>query len=209
MKIDKWIFEQIEKGINYHDFMETSRIELDSDTQSFSTDKYKERFKFKKLNFARSKRLEKQYAPSNKAIELISKIDEPQTWLILTESWCGDSAQNIPVIAKLAALNKNISLKILLRDSNPGIMNKYLTNRARAIPKLVAFNTNGEELFRWGPRPRIAQELVLTKKQQGIPKTDWEKELHLWYAENRGNETEKELLSLIEKILGEKLVTAI
>ena len=63
-----------------------------------------------KLNLARTKRIEKQYEPSEEIIALINEIDDEQTWLVITESWCGDSAQNLPYIDKLTELSRNIEL---------------------------------------------------------------------------------------------------
>ena len=87
---------------------------------------------------------------------------------MITESWCGDSAQNLPVIAKLAQLNSNIDFKIVLRDSNLEFMDLHLTNTSRAIPKLVVFDENNNELFQWGPRPVEAQNLFSRLKNDGI-----------------------------------------
>ena len=32
----------------------------------------------------------------------LKKIDKPITWLVLTEGWCGDAAQTLPIINKIA-----------------------------------------------------------------------------------------------------------
>ncbi len=153
-----------------------------------------------KLNFARSTRVEKQFVPSDELIETVNKISKPQLWMVLTESWCGDSAQNLPVIAKISELNKNVDLRILLRDSNLEIMDQYLTNGTRSIPKLVAFDEEGNELFRWGARPAASQQLINELKEKGLQKNEWLVELHKWYANNRGKEIEKELLELLNNL---------
>ena len=118
--------------------------------------------------------------------------------MVITEDWCGDSAQNLPYIAALAKMNSNISLRILLRDENPDIIDQYLTKGiSRSIPILVAFDEAGEELFRWGPRPKEAQELVEELKANGYIKKDYIEKLHYWYAKNRGNNIEAELTKLL------------
>ena len=116
---------------------------------------------------------------------------------MITESWCGDSAQNLPVIAKLAQLNSNIDFKIVLRDSNLEFMDLHLTNTSRAIPKLVVFDEDNNELFQWGPRPVEAQNLFSRLKNDGIEKSEINKELHLWYGRNRGKEVEREITELV------------
>lgn len=160
----------------------------------------KNNYDIKKLNFARSTRVEKQFVPSDELIEAINKISKPQLWMVLTESWCGDSAQNLPVLAKISGLSKNVELQIILRDSNLEIMDKYLTNGTRSIPKLVAFDEEGKELFRWGARPVAAQQLINQLKERGLQKSEWLIELHKWYANNRGKEIEKELLELLNNL---------
>jgi hypothetical protein len=104
-------------------------------------------FEYRKINLQRSSRLEKTFTLSRELINEINKIKAPQSWMIITETWCGDSAQSIPILAKAASLNDKINLRIVLRDENLNIMDSYLTNGSRSIPKLVAFDENDNELF--------------------------------------------------------------
>lgn len=152
------------------------------------------------INFQRINRLEKHFEPSNELKDIIEKIKRPQVWMVITESWCGDSAQNLPIIAKAAQLNNNIDLKIILRDQNPHIMDKYLTNGSRSIPILVGFDIQGNQLFKWGPRPKVAQELVRKLKTQGLSRDEFMQQLHLWYGRNRGKGIDNELSDLINNI---------
>lgn len=129
------------------------------------------------------------------------KITSPQIWMLITEDWCGDSAQNIPYIFKLAECNNNISLRLIPRDENPDIMDMYLTDgKSRSIPKLVAFDENGNELFQWGPRPEEAIKLVKDLKEQGFSKEEFEKKLHLWYAKNKGKNLEEEFIEILKAL---------
>lgn len=155
-------------------------------------------FEYRKINLQRSSRLEKTFTLSRELINEINKIKAPQSWMIITETWCGDSAQSIPILAKAASLNDKINLRIVLRDENLNIMDSYLTNGSRSIPKLVAFDENDNELFQWGPRPQQAQNLMLKMKNDGVPKDEMNKQLHLWYAKDRGKEIEKELIELLK-----------
>lgn len=120
--------------------------------------------------------------------------------MVITETWCGDSAQNLPIIAKAAELNDRIDLRILLRDSNTDIIDHYLTNgTSRSIPILVVFDLDGNELFKWGPRPYTAKTLVTNLKRDGFSKEEFNQQLHLWYGRNRGKELESELLQILMK----------
>lgn len=156
------------------------------------------KFETLKLNLQRTSRLDKTFEADEETKSIFSQINNTQQWIVLTESWCGDSAQIVPVIAKLAQLNSKIDLKILLRDSNLDYMDLYLTNGGRAIPKLIVYDENNEELFQWGPRPKVAQDLFTNLKNDGLEKSDINKELHLWYGRNRGKEVEKEIFVLVK-----------
>jgi hypothetical protein len=144
-------------------------------------------------------RIDKSYEPGIDIRDEIEKIADHQLWMVITENWCGDSAQNLPYIAGIASMNQNIELKLILRDSNPDIMDHYLTNGTRSIPKLVAFDNEGNELFQWGARPKAAQDLVSDLKTQGFDKKYFLEKLHSWYARNRGADIEKEILLLLKK----------
>ena len=155
-------------------------------------------YEYRKLNYQRSSRLEKTFIPTDETKQIFLNINQLQTWIVITETWCGDSAQNLPVIAKLAQLNDKIDFKIVLRDSNLEFMDLYLTNSGRAIPKLIVLDKNDKELFQWGPRPVEARNLFTRLKNEGMAKSDINMQLHLWYGRNRGKEVELELIQLIK-----------
>jgi len=160
---------------------------------------------FTKLNWSRTQRIHKTISLNAELKIAAEKIQHNHTWMALTEAWCGDSAQNLPVIAEIAKLNpEKIKLYILLRDENPELMDKYLTNGARAIPKLIAVNeTMNKETFVWGPRPLPAQELLRKWKRNPKDKSweEFEKELHSWYAKDKTQTIQSEFLSLLNELI--------
>jgi hypothetical protein len=109
-------------------------------------------------NWERQAHVHDEYTPSEALVDAVTSIDAPQTWMVLTEPWCGDSAFLLPVIAEAAARSDAVSLRILLRDDHLDVMDEYLTDGSRSIPKLVALAENGTERFAWGPRPAPAQQ---------------------------------------------------
>lgn len=158
---------------------------------------------YTRLNLVRMNRVEKTSKVSEAMVDLIQKIDQPQVWLLLTEAWCGDGSQTIPYIAKLADLNPLISLKIIFRDEHPAIMDQYLTEGARSIPKLIGFSADlEEELFTWGPRPKYLQDRLKAFKldPQGVSSKEFSEGTYLWYARDRNKATEQELYEAISKI---------
>lgn len=152
---------------------------------------------YKKYNLERSARVEAAYTPSDALREALAAIGEPQTWWVLTEDWCVDSAYSLPVIARAAALSPRVSLVVLPRDAHPDIMDRYLTNGGRSIPKLVAFDATGAERFQWGPRPARAaayrQQLIEEGREKGVVSAL----LVEWYEAEGWLEVERELVALI------------
>ncbi|MBL7950493.1 MAG: thioredoxin family protein [Flavobacteriales bacterium] len=155
---------------------------------------------YTKLNLARSRRIEKtlRVLPHVKAA---LERAPAQTWLVMTEMWCGDSAQNLPVIIALAALAPAIDVRIVRRDTHLELMDRYLTNGTRSIPKLIAFDAAGHACFTWGPRPAAAARLVLDNKTkpeaERLDKDALAEALHKWYATNAGADTQAELAELL------------
>lgn len=191
--------KRIHEGMTYKQYLEMTKEEFAKRSTIDLTGDDIERSDIKKLNIQRMSRIDRSYEPGIDIIDEIEKITDNQLWMIITENWCGDSAQNLPYIAKIASLNQNIELKIILRDTNLDIMDNYLTAGTRSIPKLVAFDDDGNELFQWGARPKAAQKLVSELKAQGFEKKYFLEKLHSWYARNKGAEIEKEILILLKK----------
>lgn len=187
-------------GLTYNEYMEKFKDEVNNTNSEILKDNDRQSLEYKKLNFQRTQRIEKSYEVSGELKSEIENIQEKQIWMVITESWCGDSAQNLPYIAKMALLNPGIDFRIIHRDENPDIMDLYLTNGTRSIPKLIVFDLEGNELFTWGPRPKTAQELIIQWKNEGIVKPELYEKLHLWYGRNKGKDIEAEFQELLTKV---------
>ena len=152
------------------------------------------------LNDKRMARLDKKIKLSDTTIERLNKIKNAQTWLLITEGWCGDAAHILPVMNKMSTENENINLKVVLRDENPELMNHFLTNGSMSIPKLVVLGTNDEVISSWGPRPSIATKMVTDyKEKHGNLDSDFKKDLQLWYNKNKGVNIQEDLLIFLEQ----------
>jgi len=158
----------------------------------------KEMLGYYTLNWARSKRVEKTYTVSEDALDIIYCIINPQVWIVITEGWCGDSSQSLPVIAEIARQSQGkIILRIISRDAYPELLEKYQTNGSMSIPKLIGTTYQGEESWVWGPRPKPANDLFQDLKSKNIAKEDIYKELHASYAKDKGKAVESELMECI------------
>ena len=149
------------------------------------------------INLQRASRISRSYVPGEEISALITASAGAQLWGVLSEVWCGDSVQVIPYLARIASLRKDIVLRILLRDVNPDIMDLYLTEGKRSIPKLIVWNAAQEEIFTWGPRPAGAQAVVEESLAAKLPKDQRLEKLHLWYGRDRGRSIEGELAVLL------------
>jgi len=185
------------EGLIYDEYVKLMKEAAEEVEQPGADRERAELFRYAKLNLQRTKRIGKVYTASDAIRNAMESISGPQLWMVLTEPWCGDSAQCLPYIAAIARCNRRIDLRILLRDRNLDIMDQYLTNSKRSVPKLVAFDESGKELFRWGPRPEAAAELFRKRKEAGHAKETILEDLHRWYAKDRGQTIENEFMGLL------------
>src|ERR1051326_7932789 len=162
-----------------------------------------DKMRFLPLNLQRMKRMEKTVFPDAKLQALLQQINKPLQWIVLAEPWCGDGAQNLPVLNTMAKTNVLIDLKVLLRDSNPDIMDRYLSDGKRSIPKLVCFDTeSGEELFTWGARPSSLEKEIISFKEQNpaYNHDDFLAFVHSWYARDKGKGIQEDFIFLLSKL---------
>lgn len=154
---------------------------------------------YTRLNSRRMKRWDKTIKLPEWGFEILKKFDKPVLWIVLTESWCGDAAPSIPVMNKLAEASPNITLKLVLRDENPDLMNLFLTNGSMSIPKLIMVDLQTNQVLNtWGPRPSKATELVESyKAEHGELSPEFKQDLQLWYNKDKGENILQDLLSLL------------
>lgn len=158
---------------------------------------------YTKLNNQRSKRLNKTIRiPDNLESHMRESIREKQTWLIITESWCGDAAQIIPLIARIAEVSPSIDVRMVLRDENLDLMDNFLTKGGRSIPKVIILNDKQEVLDTWGPRPQAAQEVYDSWKNDPdrVPYKEFHVTLQKWYLEDKGLNTFQEIAEILQRI---------
>lgn len=155
---------------------------------------------YTKMNDQRMNRWDKTLKVNEELTELIKQLP-PMQWLVITEAWCGDAAQNIPFIAKIADLNEQINLRLVLRDEHPEVMDAYLTNGARSIPILIMMNENLEEIAKWGPRPAPVQKMIMESKEKpSLDKLAFIEEIHKWYADDKMQTIQKEFTNLLKNL---------
>jgi len=195
--------EVINKSMNYKSY----RLLIDalfSDNKTTGPDQSDAMLNYTKMNMARMKRLDKTTRLAEETIDKIKSINKPTTWLVLTEAWCGDAAQIIPVMQKMAELNENIELRMILRDEHLDIMDAFLTNGGRSIPKLISLDAETQAVLgSWGPRPKEVQQMLNNSKNAITTITDESEkkkildgvkvEIQRWYAHDKTQKIQQEL----------------
>lgn len=155
---------------------------------------------YTKLNWSRQQRWLKTGVITDAMATAVQNITTPQQWVIITEPWCGDAAHIVPFLYKTAALNPLITIDIQLRDTPPFLIEQYLTNSTKSIPKLIIRDNDGNDMAVWGPRPAGCQVLYDRLKAE---KADFERmkiELQQWYNEDKGSSLQAELLEVLTAV---------
>lgn len=198
IKMKEIIENSLQKAISYSEYRILVKELLD-EGKSTGLSQSDDLLNYSLLNDKRMKRLDKTIKVSEETIAKLKDVKEPQTWLVLTEGWCGDAAQNLPVINKIAEENSNIKLKLVLRDENLELMDGFLTNGGRSIPKLIALDKDNKVINTWGPRPVVATKMVADyKAEHGSLDAEFKKDLQVWYNKNKGENVQENITSLLK-----------
>jgi hypothetical protein len=160
----------------------------------------KELTHYSSLNDTRMNRLEKTLVVPEEIAAKLKELNGEYIWLVISEGWCGDAAQLLPIFDKMVTESDGrIEMKIVLRDENEELMNLFLTNKAKSIPKLIVINkeTSGA-LAHWGPRPKGAADLIANyKKENGVLDEKAKTDLQLWYLHDKGLTTQLEIIDMM------------
>ncbi|MCW5518423.1 thioredoxin family protein [Aureitalea sp. L0-47] len=190
--------EKLEEAIDYNTYIsEVAR--LAEEGLSTSPEQTESNSQYTKLNNARMHRWDKKLNIPQDVAQKFRSYKGKVTWLVITESWCGDAAHALPVMNKLAELSEGIDLKIVYRDTHPDLMDEFLTNGARSIPKLIALDEQKDEIIgEWGSRPTEATKMVADyKSEHGMLTEQFKKDLQVWYNKDKGQNIIKDLTALV------------
>lgn len=192
------IKESLTKAISYSEYKNLVEIlvEEKSTTGNSKTDTL---IDYTKLNDRRMKRWDKTLKIPLETEEKIKSIDSKVTWLVITESWCGDAAHLMPVMNKVAEMNENINFKVVLRDENDALMTQFLTNGSKSIPKLIMLDgATNNVISTYGPRPNTATQLVNDfKNENGSLTPEFKQDLQVWYNKDKGQSTLNDLTEML------------
>jgi len=151
------------------------------------------------LNETRMNRLDKTIKISEDTIVKLKNLKRDYIWLVISEGWCGDAAQIVPILNKMAEQSEKIELRIVFRDENEELMDLFLTNKTKSIPKLIIIDKEtGSVVNHWGPRPKGAVNLIQNYKEQlGFIDETAKAELQMWYLHDKGISTQNEVIKMM------------
>ncbi|GAK91431.1 thioredoxin [Nonlabens ulvanivorans] len=202
MELQQIIKDAANKSISYEQYR--AFVEAHTVNGTNSGDEVTEALaEYTKLNNQRMKRLDKTLKILPEYQEFLNSFDKDVYFLIITESWCGDAAQTMPMMNKVAQA-AGVDFKVVLRDENPLLMDRFLTNGGRAIAKLILVDNNtGLPVTTWGPRPTKATQLVADEKaaKGGALSPEFKQELQNWYNKDKGKDTENDLISMLREVV--------
>ncbi|QEC78688.1 thioredoxin family protein [Mucilaginibacter ginsenosidivorax] len=156
---------------------------------------------YTRLNWSRQERWLKVGALNEELVELITGINTKQNWTIITEPWCGDASHSLPFIHRLSELNPLIEVDYQLRDSEPFLINSYLTRGSKSIPKLIIADAQHQDLATWGPRPAGCQVLYEQLVKDHVVMEQQKIALQQWYNADKGVSLQQELIVIFKAIV--------
>lgn len=196
--INNIISDGLTNSMSYLEYAELVE-QLTANNSTTGAEKTEALANYTMLNNRRIKRWNKTIKVSEEAKSKIESFDKKITWLVITESWCGDAAHIMPVINKVAELSDNINYRVVLRDDNDALMNLFLTNGGKAIPKLIMVDDATQDVVKtFGPRPTVATQLVNDyKAEHGKLTPEFKEDLQRWYNKDKGQSTIEDLVELL------------
>lgn len=186
---------------NSHSYTEYRIIvsKLISEGKSTGKEQSADLLHYSELNEVRMKRLEKTLKLDPEVEKTLQNLKSNQTWLVISEGWCGDAAQILPIIKLMSEASKNIDLKLVFRDENEELIHLFLTNGAKSIPKLLVLDESFNLINHWGPRPEGAKNLIIEyKANHGIVDEAAKTALQKWYLDDKGISTMKEIVAILQ-----------
>lgn len=150
------------------------------------------------LGLQRMERVDKNYTPAESEIQQMEAKNFQGKILIITEPWCGDAASIVPVVTRFL-MKAQVPVRLFLRDKDTALIDGFLTNGGRAIPKILIADEDFEIIASWGPRRKFGADLLAKFKAdpENYPREKFYADLQKAYAKDKGKEIIAKLLALI------------
>lgn len=185
--------EYWDKAVSY----ETYKRDTEERISDPANEQEAEMKEYYELGLQRMYRMEKVYKPSEENLEILKSKNFYGKILIISEAWCGDASQAIPVLD--AFFKEKNEMKIFYRDRDTKLINQFLTDGNQAIPKVLLLNEDFSVKNIWGPRPKFGHDLLkkFKENEETYPREEFYNDLQVYYSKNRGKDTLEEILNLL------------
>ncbi len=190
---------KLQESLTYLEYIELTKSIINNVSPSAPYDNEK-MLKYTEANLERMQRVSNNISIDQKLYNLLTSVTDRWIWVIITEPWCGDAAQIVPALCAFAEVNSNIETKLILRDTNLDLIDAYLTEGGRSIPKLICLHQDTmEEIGTWGPRPQQIQVMVDKFKSDTTTSFGQKvRQIHQWYDDNKSAALQEEFIALLQ-----------
>ncbi len=181
-----------DEGVTFEEYLVRAKRDYENMTDG-DDDEMKEYYR---LGIQRMERMVSRFHPDADQVSLLSQMNFKGKILIVSEPWCGDASQALPVISAFFGTDH---VRITYRDKEPSLIDDFLTNGAKSIPVVIILNESFEVINVWGARPQYGRELLAKYKQdpEAYSKELFHNDLQVYYAKNKGYDTITEILEMI------------
>jgi hypothetical protein len=188
----------LEKGISYEDYLIKVKDQMDQLQSEGDPNAY---VQYYSLGLTRMERWNKTFQLSDDQISRLEKITPNFQVLTISEGWCGDASQILPIV-DIIFKQLGVEHKIVFRDENLELMDEFLTHGARSIPIVIGVDKEGNEIFRFGPRPVYGMELLKKNKEnpEEYSTHQFHKDLQIFYNQDKGKAIFNELFEKIQNL---------
>ena len=180
------------QAITFSEYMNVAKQRVENPAENDSYNDYYE------LGLQRTERTLKTFKVNPEMLENLKSKNFDGKVLIISEPWCGDASATVPAVSEFFAA-AGIEVKIFLRDSDPSLIDQFLTNGTQSIPKILLLNSDFAVKNVWGPRPKYGAELLkkFKENEEAYPREEFYNDLQVYYAKNRGADAIEEIINLV------------
>jgi thiol-disulfide isomerase/thioredoxin len=110
---------------------------------------------------------ERAAAAAEVDLSAFSSLSEPVKVLVISEDWCGDCTDNLPVLNRIAEETGKLDFRVFARDENLDLADQFLKEgKYRSIPVIVVLDENLDPVSHVIERPSTVTEMRLKKRQE-------------------------------------------
>jgi hypothetical protein len=108
---------------------------------------------------------ERALAAETLDLSAFTNLKQPLRALVLSEDWCGDCTDNLPILNRIAEETSKLDLRIISRDANLDLTEGHLKyGQFQSIPLVIFYDQDFTEIGHFIERPESVTELRKQKR---------------------------------------------